>query len=134
MNASPVVLVTEDDAAVRGVILRVLGNHGYRVLEAAHMQDALLRWAEAESTARVDLLITDFFMPGGTGRDLANSLWAMRPGLPVLFMSGYDEELPPDLVPEREVHLAKPFTTAQLIEHVSRLLRTAEIALPGFNG
>jgi CheY-like chemotaxis protein len=133
MAVSPRVLVTEDDDAVRGVILRVLGNHGYEVLAAGHMQDALDRWYEAEAsetTARIDLLITDFFMPGGTGRDLANALWESRPQLPVLFMSGYDEDTPPGLVSGREVHLAKPFTTAQLLDHVTRLLQTAGIPLP----
>lgn len=128
---APRVLVTEDDAAVRGVILRVLGNHGYQVLEAEHMHEALLHWQEAERTTRIDLLITDFFMPGGTGRDLANALWATRPDLPVLFMSGYDEDLPANLVAEREVHLAKPFTTGQLLDHVTRLLNAAQIPLPG---
>lgn len=128
---SPRVLVTEDDAAVRGVILRVLGTRGYQVLEAGHMHEALTHWHEAERSAPVDLLITDFYMPGGTGRELANALWNTRPELPVLFMSGYDEELPTDLVPEREVHLAKPFTTGQLLEHVTRLLNAAKIPLPG---
>ncbi len=133
MAVSPRVLVTEDDDAVRGVILRVLGDRGYEVLAAGHMQDALTRWHEAEtseSAGRIDLLITDFFMPGGTGRDLANTLWASRPQLPVLFMSGYDEDTPADFVPGREVHLAKPFTTAQLLDHVTRLLHLAGIPLP----
>jgi CheY-like chemotaxis protein len=133
MAASPRVLVTEDDDAVRGVILRVLGNHGYEVLEAGHMQDALDRWNDAEtsaSSARIDLLITDFFMPGGTGRDLANTLWASRPQLPVLFMSGYDEDAPAGVVSGREVHLSKPFTTAQLLAHVTQLLQSAGIPLP----
>ena len=133
MSAIPRVLVTEDDDAVRGVILRVLGDRGYQVLSAGHMQDALEQWDEAESSVaagRIDLLITDYFMPGGTGRDLANALWATRPQLPVLFMSGYDEDTPPDLVVGREVHLAKPFTTGQLLEHVTRLLDMAGIPLP----
>lgn len=133
MHPSPRVLVTEDDEAVRGVILRVLGNHGFDVLSASHMQDALEQWNAVERTdtiSRIDLLITDFFMPGGTGRDLANALWATHPQLPVLFMSGYDEDAPAGLVPGREVHLAKPFTTAQLLEHVTQLLRSAGIPLP----
>jgi two-component system cell cycle sensor histidine kinase/response regulator CckA len=133
MSAIPRVLVTEDDDAVRGVILRVLGDRGYQVLSAGHMQDALEQWHEAESSVaagRIDLLITDYFMPGGTGRDLANALWATRPQLPVLFMSGYDEDTPPDLVVGREIHLAKPFTTGQLLEHVTQLLDMAGIPLP----
>jgi CheY-like chemotaxis protein len=133
MSATPRVLVTEDDDAVRGVILRVLGDRGYQVLSAGHMQDALEQWHEAEAsvtTARIDLLITDYFMPGGTGRDLANLLWETRPQLPVLFMSGYDEDAPPDLVAGREVHLAKPFTTGQLLDHVTQLLDMAGIPLP----
>jgi two-component system cell cycle sensor histidine kinase/response regulator CckA len=133
MSATPRVLVTEDDDAVRRVILRVLGDRGYQVLSAGHMQDALEHWHAAETSAaaaRIDLLITDYFMPGGTGRDLANALWATRPQLPVLFMSGYDEDTPPDFVAGREVHLAKPFTTGQLLEHVTQMLDLAGIPLP----
>jgi CheY-like chemotaxis protein len=117
------VLVTEDDHAVRAVILRVLGQHGYEVIEACQMAEALDKWHATRGALPIDLLITDHMMPGGTGRDLANELWLLQPDLPVLFMSGYQDE---DLVVEpsaRVVHLSKPFTSAQLLGHVEHLLR-----------
>lgn len=117
------VLVTEDDHAVRGVILRVLGQHGYEVIEACQMSEALDKWHATHDASPIDLLITDHMMPGGTGRDLANELLVLKPDLPVLFMSGYQDE---ELIVEpsdRVVHLSQPFTSAQLLGHVEQLLR-----------
>jgi CheY-like chemotaxis protein len=117
------VLVTEDDDAVRGVILRVLSHRGYEVIEACHMPEALDRWHDAQDVAPIDLLITDQIMPGGTGQELAQALWAFRPHLPVLFMSGYDEEGATTAASSLVVHLSKPFNTTQLLGHVEHLLR-----------
>lgn len=123
MVAEARVLVTEDDNAVRGVILRVLSQNGYEVLEACHMQQALECWHATEPDAPIDLLITDLMMPGGTGVELAEALWSVAPQLPVLFMSGYGDDIEPAEPTERVVHLPKPFNTAQLLGHVEQLLR-----------
>lgn len=125
------VLVTEDDDAVRGVILRVLTQRGFHVLEACHMPQALAQWEEAERSAPIDLLITDHVMPGGTGHELAAVLWAQRPQLPVLFMSGYDDGVETGAASELVVHLAKPFNTTQLLEQVELLLRRTQSARGG---
>lgn len=119
------VLVAEDDDAVRSVILRVLTQRGYEVIEAGNMTEALDRWHQRAPEAPVDLLITDLMMPGGTGHELADALWLLAPRLPVLFMSGYDEDV---ITTERGspvVHLLKPFKTTQLLDHVEWLLRSA---------
>jgi len=127
MAASPRVLVTEDDDAVRGVILRVLGDHGYEVFEARNMQEAIERFREC---APIHLLLTDFFMPGGTGRELADVLWAQNPELPVICMSGYEQETPDAVGSPLVVHLPKPFKTTNLLSQVAHLLRAAQQPLP----
>jgi CheY-like chemotaxis protein len=84
------VLVVEDDADVRALILRVLTSLGYAVREASSARAALEVLA---SGARVDLLLTDVVLPAGMGgRELAEAASQRRPNLPVLYMSGYTED------------------------------------------
>jgi PAS domain S-box-containing protein len=83
------VLVVEDDDMVRGIAVDHLAVLGYRTVEARNAVEALER---LRSGARVDLLFTDVVMPGGmNGRELAQRARALRPGLKVLFTSGYTE-------------------------------------------
>ena len=83
------VLVVEDDEPVRMLAGLELGAMGYRVLEAATGAEALVVLRTGE---HIDLLFTDIVMPGGmTGRELADEAGRMRPGLRVLFTSGYTE-------------------------------------------
>ena len=83
-----VVLLAEDNDAVRNLAARLLRRLGYRVTEAADAQAAL---AASEHLAHIDLLVTDVVMPRMSGVELAHELTAARPGLKVLFMSGYTE-------------------------------------------
>ena len=72
-----------------------------------------------------DLLLADVVMPGMRGDDLARRAVAMRPGLPVLFMSGYSDDAPPnDLGPTsgRVAFIDKPFDAGALLEHLRDLL------------
>lgn len=83
------VLLVEDDAAVRALVARQLTDLGYRVIEAA---DGAAAQNILESEVEIDLLFTDVVMPGGvTGRKLAEQAKARRPGLRILFTSGYTE-------------------------------------------
>jgi CheY-like chemotaxis protein len=84
-----VVLVVEDDADLRTLIVRMLKVLGYGVYEASSGAVAL---AVLPTLSRVDLLLTDVVLPGGMGgRELAKVVTRERPGLPVLYMSGYAE-------------------------------------------
>lgn len=83
-----VVLVVEDESAVRALVCEVLGDMGYRVIEAHDGPSGL---AALSSDARIDLLVTDVGLPGLNGRQLADAARATRPVLPVLFMTGYAE-------------------------------------------
>jgi CheY-like chemotaxis protein len=81
-------LVVEDEEALRRLAARVLEGWGYSVLTAETAVEALEVLAESKSP--VDLLLTDVVLPGTVqGHDLASSLLATRPDLPMLFMSGY---------------------------------------------
>jgi PAS domain S-box-containing protein len=83
------VLVVEDDEGVREMTRRVLEDAGYRVLEAADGQ-AALELLERDG-APVRLVLTDVVMPGMGGRELAERLAALRPGMPLLYTSGYTD-------------------------------------------
>jgi PAS domain S-box-containing protein len=117
-----VLLLVEDDAAVRGLSRRVLAAHGYRVLEATDGPDALR--VGAEHAGVIDLLVTDVIMPGLSGREVADRLTRQRPGLRVLFVSGYTDDT---LAPHRVLgvdgaFLPKPFTPDMLARKVRELL------------
>ena len=83
-----VVLVVEDETAVRDLVVEVLQELGYRAVEAA---DGLAGLKLLQSDMRVDLLVTDIGLPGLNGRQLADHARERRPGLRVLFMTGYAE-------------------------------------------
>jgi CheY-like chemotaxis protein len=83
-----VVLVVEDEPVVRGLIVEVLNELGYRALEAADGPKGL---AILQSRRRIDLLITDIGLPGLNGRQVADAARVSRPDLKVLFMTGYAE-------------------------------------------
>lgn len=83
-----VVLVVEDEPVVRGLILEVLDELGYQAIEAA---DGPAGLAILQSQQRIDLLVTDIGLPGLNGRQVADAGRIARPGLKVLFMTGYAE-------------------------------------------
>jgi CheY-like chemotaxis protein len=117
---SGTILVVEDDDPVRGFAIRVLQRAGYRVIAASGGAAALA--AAREQT--IDLLLTDVVMPTMSGREVANRLAAVVPGLRVLFVSGHDEStivrqgvLEPNLR-----YLAKPFTAEALVGAVDAVM------------
>lgn len=87
-NAGEVVLVVEDEPVVRGLIVEVLGELGYRAIEA---NDGPKGLEILQSKRQIDLLITDIGLPGLNGRQIAETARLTRPGLKVLFMTGYAE-------------------------------------------
>lgn len=116
------ILVVEDEAAVRDVVLKALRARGYEVLEAEGGSEALelLDGYEGE----VDLLFTDVVLPGIGGRELAEQVMARRPGVKVLFMSGYTD----DVILHHNLRTAdfdlmqKPFTALSLATKVREVL------------
>ena len=109
------VLLVEDDLDLRKLTKDILVLEGYQVLEAAIPEDAL-GFARAVGM-RIDLLLTDLVMPRMNGKQVAEAVVGLRPGIRVLYMSGYaPESLLPDIGLLPEYHfLEKPFTPAKLL-------------------
>jgi hypothetical protein len=112
---SETVLLVEDESALRGMIRESLEDAGYRVLEAATPRQAL---GIAEShQGNIHMMLTDVVMPGMSGRDLAERLRPLRPGVAVVYMSGYtDDAIGQHGLLDAGTHfLQKPFTSQQLL-------------------
>ena len=126
LRGQGVILLVEDDDLVRNHAVRALEEMGYSVLHAANGAQAL---QIVQSGASFDLLFTDVVMPGGmNGPQLAAEVATLRPGVPVLFTSGYTENA---IVHHNRVDagvhlLHKPYTRRKLAEMLRRLLRSAE--------
>jgi PAS domain S-box-containing protein len=117
-----VILLVEDDDAVRAVMRTVLCRGGHTVFDAANGAAALAR--VAQDHAHIDLLVTDVVMPHLNGRQLATRLLQLRPGLKVLFISGYTENaIVHHGVLDENIHfLAKPIVPKSLLEKVQQVL------------
>jgi PAS domain S-box-containing protein len=116
------VLILEDEDGVRELAARVLLEHGYRVLQARNGSEALSTLRDAASSP--GLLVTDVIVPDmGTG-ELEGQVHALRPDLPILYMSGYprDDILDRGLLREDQPFLQKPFTGEDLASDVGRLI------------
>jgi two-component system cell cycle sensor histidine kinase/response regulator CckA len=116
------ILVAEDEPAVLALIERVLSSAGYTVLSASTGSEAMA--IVDTHSGEIDLLVSDAVMPGMAGMDLARQLRIDRPGLPILFVSGWaGESFERDWAGEPAVELLlKPFEVAELLERVGRLL------------
>jgi two-component system, cell cycle sensor histidine kinase and response regulator CckA len=116
------ILIVEDDPAVRRFAERVLVSLGYTPLVAASGEEALL--LASEHLDRIHLLITDIVMPRMTGPEVAERLRAQAPELPVLFISGYADEVVArhGMTEEDGQFLEKPFTRAALAIKVKAAL------------
>jgi len=118
------VLLAEDDPAIRSVAKRFLEADGFRVLEAKSGEEAAR--LGARHAGDLDVLIADLVMPGFGGPDLAERLVRDRPGLKVLFLSGYSEAEARVRDPRvaRAPFLQKPFTAQALRDALTGLLAT----------
>ncbi len=116
------ILLVEDEEDVRALAREVLERQGHRVLEASDGVQALQRY-ETEGE-RIDLILTDVVMPRMSGRELVDRVRAMRPAMPVLYMSGYTEDaiLRHGVRDSSMLLLGKPFTPADLISKVREVL------------
>jgi len=116
------ILVVEDDVSVRALACRILRGRGYTVMEASNGKEALA--AVRACTQQIDLVITDVVMPEMSGAELASQLEAVRPGIRILYVSGYANrgmESQAKLDP-RVAFLQKPFTIQQLVRKVQSVL------------
>jgi PAS domain S-box-containing protein len=125
-QSSATILLVEDEELVRGLVRSVLQIGGYILLEAVNGDDALA--LSAAHPGPIHLLLTDVVMPGGMGgRLLAERLLTERPGLKVLYMSGYtDDAVMRHGVEHQETHfIQKPFSPTALLQKVRETLEEA---------
>ncbi|WP_065257908.1 response regulator [Pseudomonas bananamidigenes] len=116
-TATPTILVVEDDTIVRMLIVDVLEELDFEVLEADGSEQALAIIQDVNQ--HIDLMMTDVGLPIMDGRQLASEARNVRPALPILFASGYAEtiEVPADM------HvIGKPFSIDQLRDKVKSIL------------
>jgi len=120
--AGRTILVAEDEPGLREVILRILRKDGYQVLAAADGREAVT--IAQQHDGPIHAVLSDVVMPVMNGRELAAALPAIRPGVPVLFMSGYAEPLMNEqgLIETDATVLNKPFTRDELLAAVARML------------
>ena len=120
-NTAPVVLVADDDPAIRQMARRILEVGGYRVIAAIDGAEAVKILAGG---AAIDLLMADLEMPNLAGEEMARQCRVTHPDLKILYVSGVIDRLL-DARPvlwEGEAFLDKPFTPSGLLEAVSLLL------------
>lgn len=115
----PPLLVVEDDAIVRMLTVEVLEALGYAVVEAKDAESALRILQRPEQT--LTLMMTDIGLPDMDGKALAIKAREVRPLLPILFASGFGENVQ---VPEGMHLIAKPFSIDQLRDKVQSMLAT----------
>jgi two-component system, cell cycle sensor histidine kinase and response regulator CckA len=120
------ILLTEDEAGVRGYVRHILERHGYRVAEASNgleAMDVVHRYP-----GPIHLLLTDVVMPEVGGVELAAQFAAVYPGVPVLYMSGYNDRL--WMQDENPVdYIQKPFASTALLAQIRELLDARREAL-----
>jgi two-component system, cell cycle sensor histidine kinase and response regulator CckA len=119
------ILIVEDEDGVRELARRVLEQQGYSVLEATNGTEAA-SIADTEAV-EIDLVLSDVILPDFAPVELETRLTTRRPGLPILYMSGYswNEVTDRELISERGRFIQKPFTAAELAHTVGRELRIA---------
>lgn len=120
LGVGEVVLVVEDEAVVRSLIVEVLGELGYQTLEAGNAQEAM---PFLENPQRIDLMISDVGLPGMNGRQLADLAQANRPELKVLLATGYAEgsNVEGYLAANMQI-ITKPFAIDALANKISEML------------
>jgi PAS domain S-box-containing protein len=124
LMGTEIILLAEDEEAVRNLTRRILCNAGYTVLTAANGGEALL--FSAQHAGGIHLLLTDVIMPRMSGKTLAQELSKTRPALRVLYMSGYTDDVinRSGALDEGANFISKPFTSDDLLRKVREVLDT----------
>jgi CheY-like chemotaxis protein len=112
------ILLVEDEDGVLQYVREILTRAGYAVLAFNNAAAAIE--AARHHPGEIDLLITDFVLPGANGSDIAHEIGKHRPGTPVLVMSGYTDRLGKRT--DSAAYLQKPFSASDLLNHVRSLM------------
>lgn len=120
-GGSEAILIAEDNAAVRSLMREVLSQYGYFIVEAVDGTDAIEQF---NRSGEIDLLILDSVMPGKNGREVYNEINNIKPGIRVLFTSGYTRDIVLDKgIEDRNFHfISKPVQPIALLNKVREVL------------
>lgn len=124
------ILIVEDEPSLRALLADYVRESGYRVLEAASVTEAL----EVVRNEKLNLLVTDIVMPGGSGQDLASTLSLAHPGLGIIFMSGYADNIALQEAASQPgvFFVPKPFTLKNMLEKIREALGCVpQTSMPG---
>jgi PAS domain S-box-containing protein len=124
LRGSETVLVVEDEDALREVTRRILARSGYAVLTSASGPDAIALVEGHQGT--IDLLLTDVIMPNMPGKEVAQRIQSLRPGLAVLYMSGYAQPVLGSILGKDISLLEKPFSEELLLLKVRGSLEASQ--------
>ena len=121
------ILLVEDENFLREVTCEILESSGYRVLKARNATEAAKVFHQYKTV--VNLLLTDVVLPGKNGRDLANELRLISPGLKTIFISGYPENAVTQhgLSEDGMFYLPKPFSLQSLTRKVRQVLEQNDV-------
>lgn len=124
INQDKTILVVEDEADIRNMICGMLGTSGYKIIEASNSCDAIA--ILIDQSHEIDMLFTDISMPGEmNGVQLAGRAQVLKPGLKLLFTTGYDDSALQDMNLARKYNvLTKPYEPNDLFEAVDRALNS----------
>jgi len=121
------ILLVEDEDGVLQYVKEILTRAGYTVLSFNNAPMAIE--AAASHAGEIDLLITDFVLPGATGSEIIRQVEQRRPGIPALVMSGYTDRLG-RREKDTAAYLQKPFSAAELLAEVRSLVRASQLSKP----
>ena len=122
------ILVVDDNDALRAIIKKALREKGYRVFSARSSEEALSQCRRLKE--RIDLLLSDVVLPDFSGPELAKRLLESRPGLRVVFMSGYPGGAVGNITQAQDTfHIEKPFSPEQMLATVRRALDASQVEM-----
>lgn len=118
------IMLVEDDELVRAVTIMLAQSHGHQVVSFSGSKEAL-DYVQNVGLAEIDLLITDIVMPGINGRILAENILAIKPDLPVFYMSGFvDDPVTQEALKRKDVcFLPKPFSSEEFSNRLAFILK-----------
>lgn len=121
-GGSETVLVAEDDEVIRNLTRSVLMEFGYQMIEAKDGEEAVSLFGENRD--RIDLLLLDVIMPRKNGRDAYEAIRAVKPGVKVLFMSGYSADMisKEGILERDQICISKPVSPTELLMKVREVL------------
>jgi CheY-like chemotaxis protein len=121
-QASKTIMLVEDEDSVRALSRLILEREGYTIIEARDGKEALLMCEQYPG--KIDLLLTDVVMPYLGGPELAEQVILLRPGIKVVYLSGYTDKaiVQQGLLREGVAYLEKPFTPQTLVRRLRQVL------------